>query len=115
MSTHTDTRLFAVQRALEEGWGVDKVHDLTKIDKWFLSKLQNIASMRNACMECGDIDKVLATNGEDRMRSLKIAGFSDRQVRHILSELCNGTNSKRRFERLPRTQTFSRFKKEPLR
>ena len=83
MSTPTDTRLFAVQRALEEGWGVDKVHDLTKIDKWFLSKLQNIASMRNACMECGDIDKVLATNGEDRMRSLKIAGFSDRQVRHI--------------------------------
>ena len=34
LRTPTDTRLFAVQRALEEGWGVDKVHDLTKIDKW---------------------------------------------------------------------------------
>lgn len=83
LSTPTDTRLFAVQRALEEGWGVDKVHDLTKIDKWFLSKLQNIASMRNACVNCGNIDKLFAENGVDRMRSLKIAGFSDRQVRII--------------------------------
>ncbi|KAL7541078.1 hypothetical protein ACHAXR_010615 [Thalassiosira sp. AJA248-18] len=80
LSTPTDTRLFAVQRALEEGYGVDRVHDLTKIDKWFLSKLQNIASMRNACMNCGDIGKLFGENGEDRMRSLKIAGFSDRQI-----------------------------------
>mmetsp|Transcript_29219 Transcript_29219/g.52927 ORF Transcript_29219/g.52927 Transcript_29219/m.52927 type:complete len:1542 (-) Transcript_29219:127-4752(-) len=80
ISTPTDTRLFSVQRALEEGWGVDKVHDLTKIDKWFLSKLQNIASMRNACMNCGDLGKLFAENGTDRMRSLKIAGFSDRQI-----------------------------------
>ncbi|KAL7435709.1 hypothetical protein ACHAXH_005100 [Discostella pseudostelligera] len=80
LSTPTDTRLFAVQRALEEGWGVDKVHELTKIDKWFLSKLQNIASMRNACVNCGSIDKLFAENGADRMRSLKIAGFSDRQI-----------------------------------
>ena len=59
---------------------MDKVHDLTKIDKWFLSKLQNIASMRNACMKCGDAGKLFADNGVDRMRNLKIAGFSDHQV-----------------------------------
>ena len=76
----TDMRLFAVQRALEEGWGVDKVHDYTKIDKWFLSKLENIPRMRNACKNCGDISKLFAENGTDRMRSLKIAGFSDAQV-----------------------------------
>jgi carbamoyl-phosphate synthase/aspartate carbamoyltransferase len=76
----TDTRLFAVQRALEEGYGVERVHQLTKIDRWFLSKLQNIASMRNACMKCGDITKLVADNGADRMRNLKIAGFSDRQI-----------------------------------
>ena len=80
ISTPTDVRLFAVQRALEEGWGVDKVHDLTKIDKWFLSKLQNIASMRNACTSCGNIDTLFGTNGIERMRNLKIAGFSDRQI-----------------------------------
>jgi carbamoyl-phosphate synthase/aspartate carbamoyltransferase len=85
ISTPTDTRLFAVQRALEEGWGVDRVHDLTKIDKWFLSKLQNIATMRNACIKCGNIDEMFAKNGTERMRSLKIAGFSDRQVREYMS------------------------------
>jgi len=80
LRTPTDTRLFAVQQALEEGWGVDKVHDLTKIDKWFLSKLQNIASMRNACVKSGNVDKVFGENGADRMRTLKVAGFSDRQI-----------------------------------
>jgi len=87
LSTPTDTRLFAVQRALEEGWGVDKVHDLTKIDKWFLSKLQNIADKRNACIACGNVDKLFAENGVDRMRSLKIDGFSDRQVSRLVVAL----------------------------
>merc|ERR1719203_681971 len=36
--------------------------------------------MRNACMECGDVGRLFAENGADRMRSLKIAGFSDRQI-----------------------------------
>ena len=76
-----------MQRALEEGWGVDKVHDLTKIDKWFLSKLQNIADKRNACIACGNIDKLFAENGVDRMRSLKIDGFSDRQVSRLVVAL----------------------------
>jgi carbamoyl-phosphate synthase/aspartate carbamoyltransferase len=92
LSTPTDTRLFAVQRALEEGWGVDKVHDLTKIDKWFLSKLQNIASMRNSCMKCGDLGKLFADNGVDRMRTLKMAGFSDVQIARYtnLSPIADG-------------------------
>mmetsp|Transcript_1021 Transcript_1021/g.2283 ORF Transcript_1021/g.2283 Transcript_1021/m.2283 type:complete len:1535 (+) Transcript_1021:154-4758(+) len=80
LRTPTDTRLFAVQRALEEGWTVDKVHECTKIDKWFLSKLENIARMRKACVECGDINKLFSQNGYDRMKSLKIAGFSDKQI-----------------------------------
>ena len=83
ISVPTDTRLFAVQRALEEGWGVDKVFEHTKIDKWFLSKLENIAKMRKACKDCGDVRKLFAENGTDRMRSLKIAGFSDQQVSGI--------------------------------
>jgi hypothetical protein len=35
LNSATDTRLFAVQMALELGWGVEKVHELTKIDRWF--------------------------------------------------------------------------------
>jgi carbamoyl-phosphate synthase/aspartate carbamoyltransferase len=76
----TDTRLFAVQRALELGWGIDKVFELTKIDRWFLSKLQNIANMRKACKHAGSLENLLETNPKGRLRSLKMAGFSDSQV-----------------------------------
>ncbi len=87
----TDTRLFAVQTAIERGWPIDKVFDLTKIDRWFLSKLYNIASMRKACKEIGNLQKLVSVNGRDRMRSLKMAGFSDKQVKRgsiVLSNVC---------------------------
>jgi carbamoyl-phosphate synthase/aspartate carbamoyltransferase len=76
----TDTRLFSVQRAFEIGWSVDKIHNITKIDKWFLSKLSNIATMRKAVKAGGSLDELTNTNGWHRMRELKIAGFSDRQI-----------------------------------
>jgi len=75
----TDTRLFAVQSALEEGYGVDKIHDLTKIDKWFLRRLHNIKLMREECLTHGE--SLFKTEGAaERMRSLKMAGFSDLQI-----------------------------------
>jgi carbamoylphosphate synthase large subunit/anthranilate/para-aminobenzoate synthase component II len=80
MRKATDNRLFAVQTALEEGWTVDQVHDVTKIDVWFLSKLKNIADMRQACKNVGDIKTLFADNGAERMKCLKIAGFSDLQI-----------------------------------
>lgn len=80
LKTPTDTRLFAVQKAFEKGWSVDRVYELTKIDRWFLCKLKRIAEMRSAVKSIGDIDALVATNGKDRLRELKVAGFSDRQV-----------------------------------
>jgi carbamoylphosphate synthase large subunit/anthranilate/para-aminobenzoate synthase component II len=76
----TDERLFAVQVALERGWSVDKVFELTKIDRWFLSKLENIANMRKACKTAGSLENLLQENPRHRLRSLKMAGFSDRQI-----------------------------------
>ena len=76
----TDTRLFSVQSAFEQGWSVDKVHDITKIDCWFLSKLERIAKMRKAVKALGSLDELVRVNGAERLRSLKMAGFSDRQV-----------------------------------
>ena len=83
LKTPTDTRLFAVQTALEKGWTVDKVHDLTKIDKWFLTKLQNIADLRKAVKAAGSLSALTEKNPAERLRTLKRAGFSDRQVRCI--------------------------------
>ncbi|CAN0458592.1 unnamed protein product, partial [Ascophyllum nodosum] len=42
----TDSRLFAIQAALDEGLSVNHVHNLSRIDRWFLSKLKNIAAMK---------------------------------------------------------------------
>ncbi len=85
MRKPTDTRLFAVQTALEDGWTVDQVHDVTKIDKWFLSKLKNIAEIRKLCKSVGDIYTLLGDDGYHRMKSLKMAGFSDRQIGRYLN------------------------------
>mmetsp|Transcript_27737 Transcript_27737/g.66897 ORF Transcript_27737/g.66897 Transcript_27737/m.66897 type:complete len:1559 (+) Transcript_27737:247-4923(+) len=76
----TDQRLFAVQIALEKGWGVEKVFQLTKIDRWFLNKLQNIANMRNACKTAGSLTNLLKENPRERLLHLKRAGFSDLQI-----------------------------------
>jgi len=84
IKTPTDTRLFAVQTALEKGWTVDRVHELTKIDRWFLSKLKNIALMRQALKGAGSLEAVTETNGRERLRALKMAGFSDRQIARYL-------------------------------
>ena len=81
LTTPTDTRLFAVQLAFERGWDVDRVHSLTKIDKWFLNKLRNIATMRAAVKAGGTIDALTGSNAKLRFRTLKINGFSDSQVR----------------------------------
>jgi hypothetical protein len=67
---------------LDSGVRVRILHAGNKIT---LSKLQNIATMWNACTKCGNIDEMFAKNGTERMRSLKIAGFSDRQVREYMS------------------------------
>ena len=71
----TDRRLFAVQEALEVGRSVDDVHALSKIDKWFLSKLKNIALIKAACKKY-PLDSLSAAS----LRSIKCHGFSDRQI-----------------------------------
>jgi len=75
----TDTRLFAVQTAFERGYDVEKVFQLSKIDRWFLSKLKNIADMRAATMSIkGGLPAL--SNIPTAIRALKVAGFSDRQI-----------------------------------
>jgi len=71
----TDTRIFAVQAALEQGFSVDYVHGLSKIDRWFLSKLRNIALLKAACKQ-----QALPALSKHALMALKCCGFSDKQV-----------------------------------
>ena len=84
LKTPTDTRLFAVQLALEQGWTVGRVHELTRIDRWFLSKLKNIAMMRGGLKKTKNLEELVKDNGRGRLRTLKQAGFSDRQIARYL-------------------------------
>ena len=47
LSEPTDKRIFAIAVALKQGYSVDKIHDLTKITKWFLYKMKNIVDLEN--------------------------------------------------------------------
>ncbi|VEU20414.1 DEKNAAC101244 [Brettanomyces naardenensis] len=77
LSDPTDRRWLAVGEAiLNKGYSVDKVHELTKIDKWFLYKLQNIAQAQHEMEDLGSLDKL----NEETIRYAKQLGFSDCQI-----------------------------------
>ena len=72
----TDKRVLVVEKALHMGYTVDHIHDLTKIDKWFLYKLQNIRNTYEALQEKGAIQHIDA----ELMRRAKVQGFTDFQI-----------------------------------
>jgi len=77
----TDMRIFVIAAALEKGYTVDQIFELTKIDKWFLVKLQNIFNHKNLLEQYTS----LADLPDEELRKAKILGFSDFQVaRHVM-------------------------------
>ncbi|BFZ55888.1 carbamoyl-phosphate synthase (glutamine-hydrolyzing) cpa2 [Savitreella phatthalungensis] len=77
LSVPTDRRLFAVGNAMfDKGYSVEKIHDLTKIDPWFLFKLENIVEMRKELEAIGSLYGV----NQDIMTRAKKLGFSDKQI-----------------------------------
>ena len=72
----TDKRIFVIENAFRAGYTVDKIHELTKIDKWFLQKLQNIASTAIELESYNEIAQLPA----DLLRQAKEQGFSDFQI-----------------------------------
>ena len=72
----TDRRLFAVISALHRGFTIDQLHNLTKIDKWFLQKLENIVNTEKYLLK----KKTLAGMSKPDLLHAKQTGFSDRQI-----------------------------------
>mgnify|MGYP002701952771 FL=1 len=72
----TDKRIFVIEKALEEGYTIDKIHELTKIDKWFLKKLKNIHDTATRLHDCGSIDNL----DNELLKQAKVQGFTDFQV-----------------------------------
>ena len=72
----TDKRIFVVAKALSEGYTVERIHELTKIDRWFLQKLQNIIDTERQLKQHAEIEKI----PEMLLRTAKQQGFSDFQI-----------------------------------
>ena len=76
----TDKRIFIIAKAMAQGYTIDQIHDLTKIDKWFLQKLKNICDIDSRLHQCANINVLEA----DLLREAKIYGFTDFQVARAL-------------------------------
>ena len=72
----TDKRVLIIEKAMGKGYTIDHIHELTKIDKWFLYKLQNI---RNTYLELSTKGKLENVDAE-LMRKAKVQGFTDFQI-----------------------------------
>ena len=72
----TDKRLFAISQAFSEGYSIDRIYELTKIDKWFLNRLKGIVDMSKQLHKCKGLDGL----SEDLLRKAKKIGYSDFQI-----------------------------------
>ena len=71
----TDKRAFVISKAMHKGYTVDQIHDLTKIDKWFLEKLKHIIDIDEAMKKCN-----INTLDRELLRTAKVYGFTDFQI-----------------------------------
>lgn len=76
----TDRRIFVISKAFRAGYTVDEIHELTKIDKWFLQKLYHIIQTANELEACSKLSEL----SDELMRRAKIEGFSDFQIARAL-------------------------------
>ena len=72
----TDKRIFVIEKAFKAGYTIDQIHDLTKIDRWFLQKLFNIHKTDQELHACTSINVL----DNELMRKAKIQGFTDFQI-----------------------------------
>ena len=76
LSNPTDLRIFAIAQALEEGYTIERIEELTKIDPWFLERLKNIVDLKHKLQEYNKLEDL----PEALLKEVKIAGFSDFQI-----------------------------------
>ncbi len=76
LSNPTDLRIFAIAQALEEGYSVERIEQLTKIDVWFLERLKHIVDLKAELMKYNHLEDM----SDEFLREVKAAGFSDFQI-----------------------------------
>ena len=90
LANPTDLRVFAIAQALEEGYTIERIEELTKIDPWFLQKMKNIVDYK-AVLEGYDSIEALPA---DVLRKAKMMGFSDFQIARFVLKSRQGNMEK---------------------
>jgi carbamoyl-phosphate synthase large subunit len=80
LSEPTETRIFVIEKAFEAGYTIDKIHDLTKIDKWFLQKLKIIFDLSKQIGESNTYEEL----PDELLLRAKRKGFSDFQLARLI-------------------------------
>jgi len=86
LANPTDLRIFAIAQALEDGYTIERIEELTKIDPWFIERMQNILDYKHALEGYNTLEELPA----DVLRKAKVMGFSDFQIARFV--LKDGTN-----------------------
>ena len=72
----TDKRVFIISKAMHKGYTIDQIHELTKIDKWFLEKLKHIIDIDETLQRCTSVNVL----DKGLLRTAKVYGFTDFQI-----------------------------------
>ncbi len=94
LSNPTDLRIFAIAQALEEGYSIERVEELTKIDTWFLERLKHIVDLKHQLQAYDRIEDL----SDDFLREVKAAGFSDFQIARFVLKPKQGNMVKENLE-----------------
>ena len=87
LSNPTDLRIFAIAQALEKGYTIERLYELTKIDPWFIERMKNIVDFKHKLQTYNSVSEIPA----DVMRQAKVMGFSDFQIARFVLKT-EGTN-----------------------
>ena len=90
----TDLRIFAIAQALEEGYTIDRIEELTKIDKWFLTRLKHIVDLKHELQKLNSLDELT----DEFLTEVKQAGFSDFQIARFVLKPTSGNMEKENLE-----------------
>ncbi len=90
LANPTDLRIFAIAQALEEGYSVERIEELTKIDVWFLERLKHIVDLKHKLQEYNKLEDL----PDDFLLEVKRAGFSDFQIARFVLKPGNGNMEK---------------------
>src|SRR5574344_1573641 len=90
LANPTDLRIFAIAQALEEGYSIEKIESLTKIDPWFLERLKHIVDIKHELQKYNSLEEL----PDALLKEAKIAGFSDFQISRFVLKPKSGNMEK---------------------